>query len=152
MSGRVFAPYLAGGPGSCTSPIDLSSVSSPFSSTTIGAADNDPSTSAPDLVFTYLLQPGYTVTFQQMSTDYDSIHILRYGGSCPGNTTVDSTGDDYYTPVSWSNTLSSAQPVYYTQTGDFGKSGEFTLTWNVSAFSAEGETGRGSDSASTCDW
>ena len=120
-----------GGPGLCTSPIDLSSISSPYTSTTVGAADSDPTNSAPDLIFTYWLQPGYNITLQQTSNDYDSYHILRYGGSCPGNTTVESVDDPDYTPVSWSNTLGTPQQVYYTQSGYANQSGGFTLSWSV---------------------
>ena len=120
-----------GGPGSCASPIDLSSISSPYTFSTIGAANSDTSTTASDMIFTYLLQPGYTITIQQTYNDYDSYHYLHYGGSCPGDTYVSGYDNDF-TVVTWSNTLNASVPVYYIQSGYSSyDSGSFTLSWTV---------------------
>ena len=123
------------GDGSCGDPIDLGEIPSwPYSSTTIGApytATVVPgSNGAPSLVFTYLLQPGYTITLRQDTNNYDSRHALRYGGSCPGSTAaVEVVDDPDEKPVMWTNRGGAAVPVFYIQSGHSGNSGAFTLSW-----------------------
>ena len=120
--------------GNCATPIDLTSLPSPYTDTTSGAANDDTSTSAPDLIFTYLLPPRSTITLQQITNTYDSFHILRYGGECPGSNTIARVDDSDYTPVTWANTLDSAQTVYYIQSGYSMGAGTFTLSWNVTQY------------------
>jgi hypothetical protein len=82
-------------------------------------------------VYTYLVPPGATIRINQTSNDYDSLHELRYGGVCPGSTSVTCVDDPDLTAVSWTNTGSSAQPVFYVQSGFGGDEGSFTLSWAI---------------------
>ena len=110
-------------------------MSSPYSGTTVGAsnffAPSCVSSTSPELVFTINVPPYAQITFQQTANDYDSAHELRWGGSCPGTTYVSCVDDPDETSVSWTNTYSSTQAVYYIQSGygSSGQSGTFTLAW-----------------------
>ena len=108
-------------------------MSSPYSGTTLGASNFYVyyGSSTPDLAFTINVPPYAQITFQQTTNDYDSAHELRWGGSCPGTTYVSCVDDPDETSVSWTNTYSSTQAVYYIQSGygSSGQSGTFTLAW-----------------------
>ena len=78
---------------------------------------------------------GSQITFQQNYANYNSMYELRWGGSCPGETYVACRmwGDDDSGSVTWMNTQSTTQTVYYVQSGiqygSYGVSGAFTLEW-----------------------
>jgi hypothetical protein len=116
---------------------DLAYYSSPYTASTSSASDvvapscGYRSAGAKDMVFTYSVPPGATIRFNQTSNDYDSVHELRYGSVCPGSNYVTCVDDPDLTPVSWTNTGSSAQPVYYVQSGYYTNEGSFTLTWEI---------------------
>jgi hypothetical protein len=84
---------------------------------------------ANDIILTYPVPPGATIWFNQTSNDYDSVHELRHGGACPGSNYVQCVDDPDLTAVSWTNTASSTQPVYYVQSGYYTSEGSFTLSW-----------------------
>jgi len=119
------------------SAVDLAYYSSPITASTSSSIDMVAPTcgygtsGAKDIVFSYLVPPGATIWFNQTSNDYDSVHELRYGGACPGSNYVRCVDDPDLTAVSWTNTASSAQPVYYVQSGYYTSEGSFTLTWEV---------------------
>ena len=126
------------------SAVDLAYYSSPITASTSSSIDMVAPTcgygtsGAKDTVFTYLVPPGATIWFNQTSNNYDSVHELRYGGACPGSNYVRCVDDPDLTAVSWTNTASSAQPVYYVQSGYYTSEGSFTLTWEVTYPSAAG--------------
>jgi hypothetical protein len=131
-----------GEPAVCSA-VDLTDYSSPVTGTTSSASNvfnpscGAGSYGANDIIFTLSVPPGATIWFEQSSNDYDSVHELRYGGACPGSNYVECVDDPDLTAVSWTNTASSAQPVYYVQSGYYTSEGNFTLTW---AFASAGES------------
>jgi ankyrin repeat protein len=121
--------------------VDLAGYSSPYTgSTSSGGNVHRPTCDtydyAKDLIFTLDVPPGATIWFKQTSNEYDSMHELRYGGDCPGHVLVQCVDDPDTTPVHWTNTLTSAQPVYYVQSGFATAEGTFTLEW---WFGSDGE-------------
>ena len=130
-------------PAVCSA-IDLVDYSSPYTASTSAASNTfNPScgagsAGAKDMIFTLSVPPGATIWFEQSSNNYDSVHELRYGGECPGSNYVSCVDDPDLTAVSWTNTASSAQPVYYVQSGYYTSEGSFTLTWEVTYPSAAG--------------
>ena len=121
----------------CSSAIDLSTISSPYTGSTVSSTNFLTGTyscaahPAPDLVFTYFLPPGGTISLQQTWNDYDSYHELRYGESCPGSNVIQCIDDSDSTAVTWTNTESTVQQIFYVQSGSSAGEGIFTLTWNV---------------------
>jgi hypothetical protein len=117
--------------------MDLPGMISPYTGDTTDSSNfltiSCSSGTASDLVFTYLLASGYTINLQQTYNNYDSYHELRYGGDCPGETSVVCVDDPDYTAVSWTNELATAQRVYYVQSGFGSSAGQFTLTWSIKA-------------------
>jgi hypothetical protein len=126
------------------SAVDLADYRSPYTtSTSLASNVFNPScgagnAGAKDIIFTIAVPPGATVTFAQSSNNYDSVHELRYGGTCPGSNYVQCVDDPDLTAVSWTNNASSAQPVYYVQSGYYTFEGSFTLTWEVTEQGAFG--------------
>jgi hypothetical protein len=127
----------AGDVHTACSATDLAYYSSPYTASTVSASNifaprcGAGYAGAKDIVYTYSVPPGATVWFNQTSNDYDSVHELRYGGVCPGSNYVTCVDDPDLTAVSWTNTDSSAQPVYYVQSGYDTGEGSFTLTWEI---------------------
>ena len=120
----------------CANLIDLASLVSPVSGTTVGAA-NDFSFcsmgSAPDLIAYYDVPDGFTITIQQTVNGYDSRHSLRYSGACPGTIEIVCTDDSDLSVETWQNCTGSTQRVYWIQSGYSSGSGTFTLAWSVVA-------------------
>ena len=119
-------------------------MSSPYSGTTVGAShffdlscsddyyDYGYAEAAPELVFSIDVPAGSQITFQPPASSYDSVYEVRSGGSCPGENNV-ACGTSYTTgSLSWMNTQSTMQTVYYIQSGYAGASGDFTLDWSFS--------------------
>jgi len=127
----------------CATAIDLGTLTSPFSGTTVGAAnDYTPScqtfSSAGDLVYSVSVPNGYTLNIVQTVNNYDSVHSVYYG-SCDAQTLIvcrddPDTPSDFngqLAPVEWENTTGSDQTVYWYQDGYNANTGTFTLTWSV---------------------
>lgn len=122
----------------CAYAIDLSTLTSPTSNTTVGAANNfTPSCStsnAPDIYYKINVPAGYTLNIGQSTNGYDSIHSTFYG-SCASQTAIqcmddpDTPADGTTSQVSWTNSTGSAQDVYWVQDGYTTNSGTFTLQW-----------------------
>lgn len=123
-------------PDDCGSAIDLASISSPYSNTTTGAA-NDFSDcsmgSAEDHIFYIDVPVGSTFELTQTSNDYDSRQTLRYGGACPGTTQIECVDDPEFDTYSWQNCTGSAQRVYYIQSGYSAADGNYTFEWSLTA-------------------
>jgi len=139
--GMATSVTAAAGGGTCASPVDISSLSSPYSATTIGMPALSPAlqqlcgngdTDTASQVFVVTLLPSQTITLRQASNTYDSVHMLRYGGDCPGDNLVQCVDDPDETEVNWQNTLTTPQLVYYIQSGYIRSSqGDFVLEWNI---------------------
>ncbi|MEZ4758097.1 MAG: GEVED domain-containing protein [Flavobacteriales bacterium] len=126
----------------CLGAQNLATLTSPFSSTTVGWLDDISSypggcqsNTSPDRVFYIDVPNGFTLTIGQTVNGYDSENYMGYGGSCPGNTTIACYDDpDTQTNV-WTNTTGSTQRVYWVQDGysSAANAGTFTLAWNLTA-------------------
>jgi len=118
----------------CANAIDLTTLTSPFSSTTAGAGNENTPTcntngTAPD-VFYYITVPhGYTLTIGQTASGYDSIRSLFYG-TCDSQTAI-ACVDPEVQSTTWENTTFSTQTVYYVQDGWGANQGTHTFTWSL---------------------
>ncbi|MBE0638760.1 MAG: BspA family leucine-rich repeat surface protein, partial [Bacteroidales bacterium] len=125
--------YMGFLPGeNCTNPQNLATLTSPYSSTTVGYA-NDIGvcrTGYPDRIFYINVPNGYTVDIWQSANEYDSYHYMGYGGSCPGSTTLYCIDDPDTQHNPWTNTTGSTQTVYFVVDAYIG-SGTFTLQWTL---------------------
>jgi hypothetical protein len=113
-------------------------MSSPYSGTTVGASHffdlscvGQYGEQAPELFFSIDVPAFSQITFQE-TANYSSMHELRWGGPCPGEFYISCEYGYYNAPSTWRNTQSTAQPVYYIQSGSAGQSGAFTLEWWIS--------------------
>ena len=130
----------------CETAINLDAQTSPYSSTTIGAAnDYNPScrqdASGPDLVYAVSVPNGFTITIGQTVNDnnginYDSVHSV-YFGTCTSQTLVkctddpDTLEDGPESQVTWENTTGTTQTIYWYQDGyNEDSAGTFTLAWS----------------------
>ena len=116
--------------------MNLSSISSPFSGTTTGAR-NDYSTqcgggAGPERIFYLDMKPGDTLTIAQISNQFDSVHQLAYGGSCPGTNSIDCTDDPDTQSSSWTNYFDAVERVYFMIDAYSTGYGDFTIVWNIS--------------------
>jgi len=133
----VVVTYTAGAqPGeNCSNPQNLAGLTSPYSGTTAGYANDFTLTcgggSAPDRIFYYDLPNYYTIEIWQSANNYDSVHETRRGPTCPGDTLIACTDDDDYTHHSWTNTTGTTQRVWFILDGYSSYSGTFTLNWTV---------------------
>lgn len=128
----------------CATAIDLGAETSPYSSTTVGAANDNGShcgwdgspviNTAPDLYYSISVPAGSTIRIQQ-SNDYDSSNIAFYG-TCDDQTQIACFDDPDETEVVWANDTGSDQTFYWIQDGYSENSGSFTLTWLVFACTA----------------
>jgi hypothetical protein len=124
--------YLMG--DTCATAISLDALTSPYSSTTVGAgADSSPdcrTSAAPELVYSLTVPNGFTVTIGLTESGYDSVHSVFYG-SCETQTSLECT-DDEFGDVVWENTTGSSQTLYWVQDGWAAAStGGFTLAWTL---------------------
>ncbi|MFY7885122.1 MAG: hypothetical protein ACOVOV_09795, partial [Dolichospermum sp.] len=130
--GQVRITYTLPGEN-CTNAQDLTTLTSPFSGTTVGYA-NDISTcitGAPDRIFYIDVPNNSTITFQETANNYDEYEYIGYGATCPGATQIQCWDNDALNPTVWTNTTGSTQRVWYVQDGLSGGSGAFTLTWSL---------------------
>lgn len=117
----------------CANAQDLSLLTSPYSATTVGYA-NDISTCQtgyPDRIFYIDVTNGSSVDIWQSTNDFDSYHYMGYGSSCPG-TQIYCVDDSDIQQNPWTNTTGSTQRVWFIVDGYSG-SGTFTLQWSISA-------------------
>ena len=124
--------YLPG--ENCTNPQDLTMITSPFSATTSGY-NNDFSFcamgSSPDRIFFVDVPNGYTVEIWQSWNNFNSIHTMRYSGTCPGDIEIGCINNDDYTPISWENLTGSIERVWFVVSGNGSDFGDFTLEWTL---------------------
>jgi PKD repeat protein len=119
---------------SCSNPQDLSILISPYSATTSGYASDYSFCSmgsSPDRIFFIDVPNGYTIEIWQSLNNFNSIHTMRYGGACPGNTEIACIDDDDYTPISWENLTGSTERVWFVIAGNGTDNGDFTLEWSL---------------------
>ena len=131
----------------CATAIDLGSETSPLSSSTVGANNdnlvvcntggNVPSTH-PDSYYSIVVPSGSTLNIAQTVNGYDSANVVFYG-SCAAPTQIACFDDPDTTEVEWSNTTGSPQTVYWVQDGWSG-AGTFTLEWSIIACTQPGAT------------
>jgi hypothetical protein len=127
----------------CATAIDLGGLTSPYSGTTVGAA-NDNLTACNnssqvinntygDLYFSILIPDGSTLRIGQTVNNYDSTNKVFYG-DCSDNTLIACWDDSDTLLITWANTTGADQTVYWVQDGHSG-TGTFTLAWSVIACS-----------------
>jgi Secretion system C-terminal sorting domain len=125
----------------CSGAIDLGLETSPLSSTTVGATNNNAPTcgfgnASPDVYYSLLVANGSTLTIQQTDNSYDSVVNMFYG-DCSTPTAITCYDDPDDTTTVWANTTGTDQTVYVVIDGygSAGQSGTFTLAWSVVACS-----------------
>ena len=129
----------------CSNALDLATLTSPYSSSTVGATNDFTNTCAsgntsPDVVFFIDVPNGFELTIGQTVNGYDSENTVFYGGACPGTTQIACFDDPDIQNVVWGNTTGSTQTVYWVQDGFFGAgdAGTYTLAWSLTALPACG--------------
>jgi hypothetical protein len=118
----------------CGNAQNLASLTSPYSATTVGYA-NDISTCRtgfPDRIFYISVPNGSTLSIGESTNGYDEYEYVGYGATCPGTTTINCWDNDALSQTVWTNTTGSTQTVWYVQDG-YSDSGTFTLQWSVTA-------------------
>ncbi len=134
MSTTITNTSPAALPGeNCANAQNLASLTSPYSATTVGYA-NDISTCRtgyPDRIFYISVPAGSTVDIWQSINNYDSYHYMGYGSTCPG-TQIYCVDDSDTQNNPWTNTTGSTQTVWFIVDG-YNGSGTFTLNWTISA-------------------
>lgn len=126
------APLLPG--ENCSNAQDLNTLTSPFSASTVGYADDISTcrTGYPDRVFYINVPNNYTIDIWESVNYYDEYEYMGWGGSCPGANTINCWDNDALSHNTWVNTTGSTQTVWYIQDGYSG-SGNFTLNWTLTA-------------------
>ena len=114
----------------CTNPQDLSTLTSPYSASTIGYADDISAcrTGYADRIFYLDVPNNYTITFQETTNDYDEYEYIGYGSTCTSTTQIQCWDNDALASTTWTNTTGSTQRVWYVQDAYSG-SGNFTISW-----------------------
>ncbi|KGO84881.1 hypothetical protein Q765_19125 [Flavobacterium rivuli WB 3.3-2 = DSM 21788] len=130
--------YLPG--DTCATAISLDALTSPLSSTTVGAGNDYAPTcsfsNAADLLYSITVPVGYTLSIGQTANNYDTVHSAFYG-TCENRTVL--TCADYpelpsegaAATLVWENTTSATQTVYWVQDGYGSATGTFTLGWTL---------------------
>ena len=120
---------------SCNNAQDLSQLTSPYSSSTVGYKSNFSFCSmySPDRIFYMDVPNGSTLNIGQTYNDFDSRHSIRIGGSCPGNTELFCVDDPDIQTHTYVNTTGSVQRVYFILGGYSSSYGNFMLSWKLSA-------------------
>ncbi|MCF8368918.1 MAG: S8 family serine peptidase [Bacteroidales bacterium] len=116
----------------CASAQDLASLTSPYNATTSGYADDFSFCgmgASPDRIFYIDVPNGQGIEIWQSFNDFNSVHTLRHGGSCPGTTEIGCIDDDDYTPINWTNLSGTEERVWFIVGGNSTSSGDFTLEW-----------------------
>lgn len=120
---------------SCSNPQNLATLTSPYSSTTVGYATNNlnpcHNASSPDRVFYLSVPNGYTVDIYQSTNGYDSYHYMGYGATCASTTQIYCIDDVDTQNNPWTNNTGLTQTVWFVLEGYSGQSGIFTLNWTL---------------------
>jgi len=124
--------YLQG--DTCETAINLTTQTSPYTSTTQGADDNftgtcNASGGAPDLFYYVEVPNGYTITIGLTNNGYDSAHTV-FHGTCANYTTLICTDEESGDTI-WENTSGTTKKVYWVQDGWGTNFGNFTLAWTL---------------------
>jgi hypothetical protein len=118
----------------CASAQNLALLTSPYSATTVGYADDVSicHTGAPDRIFFISVPNGSQLTIGESTNSYDEYEYVGYGATCPGTTTLNCWDNDALAQTTWLNNTGSTQTVWYVQDAlSAGVSGTFTLQWSV---------------------
>jgi len=114
----------------CATAIDLSTQSSPYTGTNIGATDEFTegclTNPGKDVFFSLLVRNGSTVSFTQTTEDYYPINYMFYG-DCNLQTHI-ACLEDNRAAVTWTNTTGADQNVFWVQDGHGG--GVFSLEFS----------------------
>jgi hypothetical protein len=134
---RCSTPVVALPGENCSNPINLGTLTSPISATTVGYADDIATcrTGFADRVYYIDVVNGATITFQETSNSYDEYEYIGYGSNCAATTQIQCWDNDGLAATTWTNSTGSTQRVWYVQDAWSG-SGTFTLSWTVVAPSA----------------
>jgi hypothetical protein len=118
----------------CSNPINLGTLTSPISATTVGYANDIATcrTGYADRVYYIDVVNGATITFQEITNNYDEYEYIGYGSSCTATTQIQCWDNDGLAATTWTNSTGSTQRVWYVQDAYSG-SGTFTLSWTVVA-------------------
>ena len=138
--GSGFSPWSSGSfttllPGdNCSNAINLATLTSPITATTVGYANDIATcrTGYADRVYYIDVVNGSTITFQELSNNYDEWEYIGYGSNCSATTQIQCWDNDGLAATTWTNTTGSTQRVWYVQDAYSG-SGTFTLSWTVAA-------------------
>lgn len=122
----------------CHSAIDLSTLTSPYTSTTTGAGDDDFGCyiwTGPDVYYKIEVPDGATLNIRQIFNDYESANTV-FHGDCTNRTEIYcGIASDQYSPLNWQNTTGASQTVYWVQYGagwsEDLNDGAYTLEWSV---------------------
>jgi hypothetical protein len=112
--------------------IDLSLVTSPYSSSTTGNSDDVAVCgSGAEQGFFGILEPGSTITIGQTSNTFNSKHTLRYGGGYPGDNAVQCVDDPDTATLSFTNAENANVPFYFlVDSCSSSGGGDFVLAWS----------------------
>jgi len=119
----------------CATAIELSTVTSPVSGTTVGAGNENIPTcnnwgTAPDVYYSISVPLGYKLVIGPSATGYDSIYSLFYG-TCDSQTGI-ACVDTERENTTWENTTGSTQTVYFVMDGwGATNEGTYTLAWTL---------------------
>jgi len=125
----------------CSNAIDLSTLSSPITDSTVGKSNDnlincmfmngfEVANAAPDVYYSILVPNNSTLTIGQTSNEYNSTNTAFYG-NCLQQTRLICFDDADTTQLIWENTTGSDQTVYWIQDGKNTESGIFTLEWSL---------------------
>ena len=117
----------------CANAQNLASLTSPYSATTVGYADDISvcRTGYSDRIFYINVPNGSTIDIWESTNGYDEYEYMGYGPACPGSTTINCWDNDGLAHNTWTNSTGSDQTVWYVQDAYSG-SGTFTLNWTLS--------------------
>lgn len=119
---------------SCTQATDLSTVTSPYQSSTSNALNTHGTSCGGrgnEKIFFIDVPVGLTLTIGMSSNSYDSRHETRWGGACPGTNTVACTDDPDTRQHRWTNSGGTAERAYFIVDAYSTGSGSFTLAWST---------------------
>ncbi len=135
-AGPVAFTIIAG--DNCGTAVDLATLISPYSGTTVGAAADFSfacnTNTSPDLIFFIDVPNGQQLVIGQTINGYDSEVYVYSGGACPGTTQIACFDDPDIQNITYTNCTGSTQRLYWIQDGYFDAtiSGTFTLAWTLS--------------------
>jgi hypothetical protein len=117
----------------CNNAQNLSTLTSPYSSTTANYLDDISAckTGGPDRIFYIDVPNGSIITFQETTNAYDEYEYIGYGSDCSNSTQIQCWDNDLLAATTWTNTTGSQQRVWYIQDSYAGESGNFTLSWSL---------------------